>query len=341
MTVEIDYSVVNSSNCSQRDFETLVNELTYQNRYKVIIKDKRILISEFVNNSSSCTKEVLNNLYINSINVSDDVDSIIKNQTVALKEKEFDVSEAIIYFRNPVEILLENCENDSYLISAIFRHFASNACFEEKLQKNWIKFSGNGGCSSIDAVINRELRSNGYKPKMLRFYVILDSDKHFKTQTVTKYDKLKPILTENNIKYHIWEKRSAENYLPTEAFETFRNKATEKWIDAYSHLTDEQKDYIDISDGYSKDSGKSAEKTVPNRNLLKIANPEEADFIKDVFDTNFNILWKGLEIKDFKSEFPKAFESRYVYKETLENRIKNQLNKDEFYCIVNEIEELL
>lgn len=341
MTVELDYSVVNNSNCSQSDFETLIRVLTNQNRYQVVLTDKRILYSDFVNNSSADMKELMNIIYTASINVSDDSDNIVKDQATELKAKEFDVNEAITYFSTPLEIVLENCDNDSYLVSAIFKYFASNTCFEEKLQKKWIKFSGNGGCSSIDDVINRELRSNGYKPKMLRFYVILDSDKHYKTQRVTKYDKLKPILKENNIKYHIWEKRSAENYLPTEAFESFRNKTTEKWINAYSHLTDDQKDFIDISGGYSKDSGKGADKSVPNRNLLKSINSEEADFIKDVSDTNFNILWKGLEIKDFKSEFPKAFESRYVYKETLEKRIRQQSNPDEFYCIVNEIEGLL
>lgn len=341
MTVELDYSVVNDINCSQSDFETLIRILTNQNRYQVVLTDKRILDSDFVNNSSSDLKELLNIIYTSSINVSDDCDCTVKNQTVELKAKEFDVNEAISFFSTPLEIVLENCDNDSYLVSAVFKHFASYMRFEEKLQKKWVKFSGNGGCSSIGAVINRELRSNGYKPKMLRFYVILDSDKHFKTQPVTKYDNLKPILTENNIKYHIWEKRSAENYLPTEAFESFRSVYTENWINAYSYLPDDQKDYIDISGGYSRDAGKLADKSVPDRSLLKTTNPEEADFIKDVSDTNFGILWNGLEIGDFKSEFPKAFESRYVYKETLENRIKQQSNPNEFDCIIKEIEKLL
>lgn len=339
MTVEIDSSVTSKESVSsQQEFDLLVNVLTAYSRHSVVLRKKDILESKFVENSSPVVKELLRQVFISSINKSSQAQCVIKNRTTESLKREFDVKEAIVYFNSPLEILLENCDNDSRLIFAIFKYFAPRFNISDKLEKKWIKFSGNGGCSSISNVIRSDLRSNGSKPKMLRYYIILDSDKKYKSQNVTKYNKLNDLLSQNNLKFHVWEKRCAENYLPMEAFELFRNSQTSDWINAFLYLSDEQKDYIDISRGYYADAGNSANEEVPDRMLL---NTEECDFIKDVSEANFKILWNGLKIPNFKNKFLEAFESSYVYKKTLEDRIRHQSNSREFYDVVSEIEGLL
>ena len=345
MIVEIKSSAVNTKNSdySQQDFDKLIQTLTYKNRYCLLLKDKSILNSQFIKNTSNNNKEIINQLFTSSINISNKADCTIVGKTNEIKRKEFSVTESIIYFETPLEILLENCNNDSYFITAIFNAFKPSLNIKEKLKNNWIKYSGNGGCTSIKDIINRQLRSNDYIPKMLRFYVILDSDKHFKNDNTfqKKYNLEIKLFNKNNIPYHILEKRCFENYLPLKAYDFFKTTQNKNWLKAFEYLTEEQKDFIDISRGYSTDAGKNGNIDNPDRLSLENKNPQEAKFIKNISEENFKILWKGLNIPSFKTNFPTAFDTHSVHKETLNERTAHQNNPDELQQIVEEIIKLL
>ena len=343
MLVEIDFSAADTETeyCTQQDFDKLLKTLTYKDRYKILLKEKSILNAKFVKNAPEKDKEIIKQIYINSINITKKSDCLITGKTNETKKKEFSVVEAVIYFESPLEIVLENCNNDSYFLSAIFRSYKPEFNFENKLNSRWISIIGNGGCQSIKDIIYRQLRSNNDKSKMLRMYIILDSDKRYKSDVVKKYEAEENFFSENNVSYHILEKRCMENYLPTTVFESLRTKLNSNWITAFESLSEDQKDYIDISRGFSSDAGKEADKNIPDRALLDSKNPEESLFLKEVSDTDFNTLWIGLNIKSFKTDFPRAFENKEVSKESFMKRTEHQDNPLELQQIVDEIEALL
>ena len=63
--------------------------------------------------------------------------------------------------------------------------------------------------------------------------------------------------------------------------------------------------------------------------------------LSSVSDSDFEILDKGLQISDFKSEFPKLFENTSITKENLLDRVKHQQKDDELQEIVDKILKLL
>ena len=112
------------------------------------------------------------------------------------------------------------------------------------------------------------------------------------------------------------------------------------WKKAYVFLSEDQKDYYNLAHGSEKD-----EKFIPRddkmysrASLLK----EQLDFYFDLTEENYRILHKGVDLKQFKEEFPKLFsDTTKVYYEVLQQRTAHQKNPNELKELLDEIVTLL
>ena len=251
----------------------------------------------------------------------------------------FTLDEAFEILYQTFFILLENGENDAYFIKALIKNFKKKGkTIEKHLTEGWLQF-GMGGGSTIPNVI-REAKQRFEQDKAkfpkqsfqyLRFFVMIDSDKAFPSET-PKQEKqdLISLFSENNIPYHVLQKREMENYMSDETISEIQDNG--EYIAAYLRLTSIQKDYFDIQKG------------LPNKNFNDLAQGVQALY-NDVSTSDKNIFrQQELEFKDntgrklsFKSEFPKLFLSENVTQETLLARA----GSNELQEILDKITELL
>ena len=185
-------------------------------------------------------------------------------------QNKFNIEEAILFFNQPVSIVLENNKHDSLFIKSIIAHYGDNGesnKAQEHVKNGWIEFENAGGCSNIPNFIEEFLakyrlvadKNQREISDYFRGIIIIDSDKEFENQP-SKHNKLVQKLKALGIdplKIHILEKRMMENYLPKEVFEEIkrqssvqRNSDLKDWLDVYLNLTDKQMDFINISDGF-------------------------------------------------------------------------------------------
>jgi hypothetical protein len=161
-------------------------------------------------------------------------------------------------------------------------------------------------------------------------------------------------LKEQNIPYHILQKREMENYMPEEVF--FKIASTpqdKKWSAAYTHpdLTPTQKDYLNIPDGFPKHieaplskkqqrklkkEGKTNHTTIRRSDRAQLTTKIQ-ELYTGVSDTNFDILDKGFQPAKSKSEFPKNFLDDSLTKKMFQERC----NSDELQNIISKITNLL
>jgi hypothetical protein len=247
----------------------------------------------------------------------------------------FDIEEAIRFFNQPVAIVLENNKNDAYFIKAIIKYFDNNQNkAREHLKNGWISFQNAGGCSNVQNFMEEywsvfddlAARHGKFPTDYFRGLVILDSDKAYPTETQKQqYTKLiDEFLHPKNIKYHILEKRMMENYMPDEVFEDIKttHPDLQTWIDAYLHLTSEQKDFLHFKDGIWK--------TTPI--------PPSIAALYNISAANFTVLNAGFKYPKIKTKFAELFEtSPYVHKTSLTTRA----NSDELQRILNKIISIL
>jgi hypothetical protein len=145
-----------------------------------------------------------------------------------------------------------------------------------------------------------------------------------------QYKMLKSYLNSKKIAYHFLEKRMMENYMPDEVYETITDRTLQRWIQVYKHLSDEQKDFLNITNGFPKE--------FDEHKIRKPIKTELLDLFKNLSKTNFDIVDEGFKYKDFKNEFPKFFmEHHSVYKESL----KKRAHSDELERILQKIKDLL
>lgn len=255
--------------------------------------------------------------------------------------KIFSVREAIEYVSAPLTIILEHSNNDSLMILKMLESYtkdAAHAYYDKRLE-----FGHAGGCSSIKSVISEKLRQNGERSKMLRYFVIVDGDKRFHGQVITKYDNLKTFLQIHNIPYHILEKRCMENYLPCEAFPYATNKEHSKWINAFKALTPQQRDFFNISGGLKGELPEETKKMLKSdySNIRTLISLDLQHFYSTVSDTNLRILTEGYTIKSFKEEFPKGFNNPSVTRESLDKIQSHQDDPTELKQVAEQINRLL
>ncbi|MDN3673941.1 hypothetical protein QWY99_12850 [Flavobacterium branchiarum] len=260
----------------------------------------------------------------------------------------FNIEEAIQFFSQPVSIILENNKNDSAFIISIIEHFGKeNGTNKVKshFNNNWLKFENAGGCSNISNFMemflkqfqNLSLKNQRPLSDYFRGLIIIDSDKEYFAQPLKHIALLKSLnaLGVSDDQIHILEKRMMENYLPDEVFRDIRNQfrgnlEIQHWIDAYLNLDEDQKDFVNIPDGFPPKKNKFHN----DGNRKNLDQDILSFFNMSINDINFLRLDKGFDFKgftsngEFKNEFPKLFSKQIVNKASLNNRDgKNELGQ--------------
>lgn len=284
--------------------------------------------------------------FINSKSKNSKTDFQISNEKTLTA---FNIEESIRFFGQPVSIVLENSKNDAYFIKAIIEYFDKVGVVKEHLKNGWIAFENAGGCTNVQNFIEGELKSfediasrnNRNTFDYFRGFVVLDSDKEYpsqlqKNQYIVLCDWLNSISL--NDKFHIFAKRMMENYMPDEVFEDIKSHLVTtkgdisliKWINVYLSLTKtEQKDYLNIKSGFSKEKDNVGNRKPILTEILNLYNISKHDF--DILDIGFNF-------PNFKTSFPELFvKSPRVNKFTLDKRA----NTNELDEILDKISKLL
>lgn len=258
--------------------------------------------------------------------------------------KNFNIEEAIRFFSQPVSIVLENNKNDSYFIEAIIYHFDKAGIVKEHLRNGWLRFENAGGYRNVQNFLEGCFKSfydlasrNNKEPShYYRGMIILDSDKNYTNEPIKQqYNNL--IQNFPDIIFHILDKRAMENYMPEEVYEDIKqeiksNKTEHNnwekmisWIDTFLYLSHDQKNFLNISDGFPKYIDKESKERKPIKNeILELFGLTE-------ISQNFKVLDKGFRYKgkEFKNEFPLHFiKSSKVNKQSLSKRDgKNELQE--------------
>ncbi|MCK5537854.1 MAG: hypothetical protein KAI79_13595 [Bacteroidales bacterium] len=339
MIIEIKEELFNSNDFKSLNY--LIQILTYKQRYELFVEWSIIKDTEYWQKLDFDEQNEIENNY----------NRIIQEGTepkyfVAINNNQnnyFDIDEAIRFFNQPVSIILENSLNDQYFLLAIIKYFDATRKIQKQLDEGWIKFENAGGCTNVINFIKGKLQSfnnlsyqnNRFNHIYLRCFVLLDSDKEYPDAPIKEeYKKLLLFLDKNNISNHILEKRCMENYMPDEVFSYIAAKSElSNWSDAYIYLNMEQKNFLNINEGFSKKNQDGISKK--QRNELK---QEIQNLYVDISQTNYEKLDKGFKLKDFKTEFPKNFISHHqVNKSTLQERC----GTNEFQDIIDKIVTLL
>jgi hypothetical protein len=119
-------------------------------RYNVVIDTENVLNTENFKKLSTVEKSLKEFLDIEFTNFTNTNSNISYKISYKKKKSNFNIEEAIVFFNQPVSIVLENNKNDSQFILAVIKHFCDN----EKVVFNhfnngWIQFENAGGCSNI------------------------------------------------------------------------------------------------------------------------------------------------------------------------------------------------
>lgn len=331
MLINIRSDIFNSLKNFRR-FSLLFNVLLDDSKHEVFIDFHEIQSTDFYKQLGEIDKETIKLQFTKFVSDSKKKFDYIVQQTET--HDRFNIDEAIIYFNQPVLIILENDLNDSHFFNVIFSNFPEISKKIRHHKKNaWLKYSNAGGCTNIINHINAIITSYAALPKdnfrYLRCFVLIDSDKYYPAMKLNNArDTLITFLKDNNIPHHILEKREAENYIPNEVLVTVGGD----YLQSYMNLNPTQKDFFDVEKGFHKKDFKNLEVEIQ-----KLYN--------SVSTKQYELLRLGMNLpqyeKKFKSEFPKLFNHPAVNKTSLKNNIAHQTDPDEFENIIEKINKML
>lgn len=333
MHIEINSETFKNS--SFADIKKILSVLSYKKRYTFHLDYTDILNSPNFMSLDKSDQEVIRESYAYNI-----TSGLKKTHEISdsLGKNIFNIQESILYFDQPLLIILENNLNDSYLFTKISEVYSD--VIVNSLNNLWIKYENAGGCTNIINCIEsykktyNKISRNGYR--FIRCFVLVDSDKKSPTSgTTPERDNLEKYLTKHNITFHILEKREMENYMPDIVFSTFLTGHND-YKDAYLRLSDIQKDFFDIEKGFNS---RKRFNQLPTEIQTLYESISEDD--KTTFRNNDLKKLNGSTRENFKTDFPQFFESELVTKELLEQRISHQNNSNELRDIIDKVESLL
>jgi hypothetical protein len=278
----------------------------------------------------------------------------------ALNESTFNLTEAKIYLKQPLSILVENSQYEAPFINAIINNFDFVGEINDAKNLNWLIYEnlGGGNNNTVQGKIN-ELFNHPFlvkdKSQYLRVFVIKDSDREYCKINEDGSVSIQELASnkidyfvENKISYHYWYKREKENYIPDSIYLKYKSdKVKKEYIEAYLRLNNHQKDFLDIEKGFSYFDKDNNSSMVKDRDSLKV---EIYNLYKKISESDYNVLGIGFTSKypSFKSKFPNEFNN--VSRENMLSRIEHQPSvkskgdgkeRIEFEHIIHEIKRLL
>ncbi len=338
----------------------LVYLITIKKCYEMLIDDSDILLSDYVKGMGENDARIFELAFTQNMTSSAKCDcEISKSGENEIKRKIFTREEAIVYLLQPLSLLVENNVNDAHFLRALFREYSTQDSLKTAESNNELQFVNAGGCTNVERFLKAQVAHYNGKIKFLRYWVLLDGDKRYPTDVVSKYDKVVSKLIDWNVDFHILTKRSMENYMPDDAIAMMRSGANKDWINAYMSLSDEQKDYLNIAGGFYEDlstENKAMVKKKEKKHSNKDKNKKKVSFVRPFLSTSQSRLYNNLSpahfkalersfqlpiAGSFKEAFPTYFSNPIVTKRRLENRVSKQDNPNELQEIVESIQKLL
>ena len=316
MWIKLDNDLFETNECIS-ELRYLLGILSYKSRYNFFIDIENIENQDIFSNFYPETNDVIYQNYDTFINNCPTLSYI-----VSLDANHLSLIEAIQLLENKFYLILENSTYDGYFFNALMREFKNKSKkIKQFKENNWFDYEMGGGADNIKTLLQ------GKNLKLYKCFVLIDSDKDFKDQKGKK-DDFEKFLKDNNISYHILEKREIENYLPLNIIGGINQ--TNLAIKAYLNLNDSQKDYFDLQYGLKM-----------SRENLLVVKPEVYDLYSSVSDANYNLLRNGIEneFENFKRDFSRLFD--LATQEGLIERTSKQENPDELKDILKKITELL
>lgn len=343
MNITIDKSIFDrygSPEVNKEMFSKVLHTAKY--RYHTVSLSQSCDMEDFshIDSNDAFFLQELFNEFINSAREVHLSDCLVKvggdNENV---NKTFSLNETYEYITSPAEIVVENATNDGRFIRAIELHFDPNIEFEKYRRENIIHIDNAGG-SGDKSRVEDYLESHHGKQKFLHCIVIVDGDKRYPNddRKLKQQEKRLKLYQSLGVQYHVWEKRSMENYMPDDIFLAKRNFYGVEWVDAYLHLSPPQKDYYCISGGFSKDIDPKAEKIFDNL-------PEGMKLcFHGISTTSFQRLLYPPNNRggNFKDVFPMNYEdTASVRWDTLMARTAHQNDSEELLHITQMIRQIL
>lgn len=314
-----------------KDVNYLIGLFSNNRRYSYFCDISKIEDTELYKSLLDIDRSIIEEYFNKHIAESTKMDFTVESKSTSTT---FNLEEAKRYFNQPFVIILENSLNDSYFLDALIANFKNRSKIIKRHQDNgWFCYGNGGGLDNIINAVNAMMKIFENLPKdnhkYLRCFVLVDSDRKFPNDS-TKQNRANLFQFLNNvgIPYHELEKREMENYLPDKVIETIENNSD--FIQAYLRLSDLQKDYFDLEEGFTEN--------------LNSSSAEVQALYSNVSEEDYKVL-RGSKIQlhpSFKSEFPKFFLHSKITQEALKNRVSHQANDpNELETILDKISQLL
>lgn len=348
MIIEIRKDIFSTANF--RQLSMLIQLGIHRDRYKVMVDIAKVKNLENFQRLDRDDQDALtHNFNASIVNQEIHADPAALSETISLfvtsnprRDNEFNLGEAEAYLNQKVAILLENSLNDEHFIQALIKYISNNPALKQYAKNKFFAFDNAGGCTNITNFLTGKFKEYEHLPKggnrYYRCFVLVDSDRSSPDEAIDKHHTATvKFLRENNVSYHILEKRAMENYLPIPVFESFRGSTTNDWIDAFVNLNATQQDFFKIPVGFSK---KNADQT-PRFTRTELRAEVQALY-HDVTDENYRKLDTGLQLGNFKANFPKKFTERHeVHRTSLLERTQHQDDSEELEHILDKIAALI
>lgn len=321
-------------------------------RAKLYVEYDLIMDTNLFNRLDNTDKEFIEDSFKQYFYEDDtQIKYVVSNQN---NPENYNLEEAIVFFKEPLWVVLENNKNDENFIKSIIFHFdnTEDEYLKDCVKNRWIQFDNAGGCGNVKNLIKGRLKSfenivarNDSTPnKYYSAFVLLDSDRDFENQEMKQeYSTLIDFLNGIKVKFHILEKRAMENYMPDDVlYEIKKIKSNSRdqtdakclrWINVYANLNPIQKNFLKFS----------------GHDIFENLPPEAKVLYQNQLIVNYEILKEGINYRDnapdieneerrFKNAFPKLFlESPLINKKTLNDRC----GSDELQRVFNSLNELL
>jgi len=299
MVVEIKPNVFENLSF-YNDLRHLIGLCTYEYRYNFHIDFNLIEHTDSFSKLNKDQQDIIKEFFDRSVHENwKYTHTICENDS-----QHYSLKEAIKLLERPFFLFLEHSQNDGYFIDCLRKQFKKKCKkLNHLINILWIEYSMGAGSNIYKAIETKlELFKTLPKPnhKYLRCFVLVDSDKSYPTQAYkSELKKLIEFLKENEIPHHVLEKREMENYLPDAVYDEINDN--KDFIDAFRRLNPQQKDFFDLEKGF------------PDKNFEGL--PEEIKSLYSNLSIEDKVTFRknGLKLNgNFKSEFPKLFESDLI-----------------------------
>lgn len=167
----------------------------------------------------------------------------------------------------PLVILVEDREADGVLLEIVVEELG-----DEELRALWARgrevtprafeIATAGGIGSMPQRVERTVESARRAGRPVRLFVLCDSDARWPRDRPRSTAAVKRVCDGNAVPCHVWRKRSAENYIPDESFESKRdeprNRDRAHRFDALLRRSPVQRDHFPIKTGLKRDERQEA-----------------------------------------------------------------------------------